>query len=65
MASRISAIRSLPTVHEIAVQVREGGLSPVDSVQRSLGTITGLDGRIHIFREVWMDRALQVAWEPE
>lgn len=65
MASHTSAIRNLPTVHEIAAQVREGKLSPVDSVQRSLDAISRLDGGIHAFREVWADRALQAARELE
>ena len=65
MASHTSAIRNLPTVREIAAQVREGKLSPVDSAQRSLDAIARLDGGIHAFREVWADRALQAARELE
>lgn len=49
MPSHTSAIRNLPTVHEVAAQVREGKLSPVDSVQRSLDAISRLDlSLIHI-----------------
>ncbi|ALA68092.1 amidase family protein [Corynebacterium lactis] len=65
MTSHTSAIRDLPTVHEIAAQVREGKLSPVDSVQRSLDAISRLDGGVHAFREVWAGRALQAARDLE
>ena len=65
MTSHTSAIRNLPTVHEIAARVREGKLSAVDSVQHSLDAIARLDGGIHAFREVWADRALQAARELE